>query len=442
MSFRVIIHAGAPKCGSSTIQRLLSHNAAALHEAGISLVSSVDFTLRPGNREVPLGGSFALEDFAVQTAPVEAARRNLLASIEECASSGRRFAVISAENALGLSPQAKADRYPLFFKEVIDRFDVRLVAYARRHDEWLTAAWKQWGITGNIASFHDWLVRHCLERAPSFAAGLDAWQRVLGSDGKVYCNILSDVCLTERSLTRDFLEHAFGVLPVALEDPPNANLSPPAAWLSLLSENRATLYSNAHDLDIEAYVETLIATDDRNERVMNELLTAEGRTRILRLFRGDIERLIDGFLSDKVEARKYFRLDLETEPSEAALPSRTAADIARYLAAATNPMETAEIERAFRGVMLGAMRRMDRQLSALVGLTTSQMPEEESRFAVLRIALQETLEAVERLRQDFEEQRSLQEQRWADLRSRIDAIAAMTDGSQAPSATPDRKPAD
>ncbi|HEX4572570.1 MAG TPA: hypothetical protein VH184_19200, partial [Dongiaceae bacterium] len=88
MTFRVIIHAGAPKCGSSTIQRLLLYNAAALHEAGISLVSSVDFTLRPGNREVPLGGSFALEDFAVQTAPVEAARRNLLASIEECASSG------------------------------------------------------------------------------------------------------------------------------------------------------------------------------------------------------------------------------------------------------------------------------------------------------------------------------------------------------------------
>ncbi|HEX7200113.1 MAG TPA: hypothetical protein VF213_11590, partial [Dongiaceae bacterium] len=91
---------------------------------------------------------------------------------------------------------------------------------------------------------------------------------------------------------------------------------------------------------------------------------------------------------------------------------------------------------------LGAMRRVDRQLSALVGLTTSQTPEEESRFAVLRIALQETLEAVERLRQDFEEQRSLQEQRWADLRSRIDAIAAMTDGSQAASSTPDRKPSD
>ena len=371
MSFRVIIHAGAAKCGSSTIQRFLSHNAAALHEAGVSLVSSVDFTLSPNNREVPLGSSFALEDFAVSGAPVETARRNLLASIEQCASSGRRFAVISAENALGLSPQATPDRYPLFFKDIIDRFDVRLIAYARRHDEWLTAAWKQWGVKSNVGSFNDWVIRHCLDREPSFVARLETWQRALGADGKVYCNILSQNCLTERSLTRDFLEHAFGVLPVALADIPNANLSPPAAWLSLLSENRATLYSNPHDLDIEAYVETLIATDDGNERVMNDLLTAEGRARILWLFRHDAKRLIDGFLSDKATARKYFHLDLETGPSEAAEP-RTVAEMTRYLSGAVSPQEIAEIERAFRGVMLGAMRRMDKHLSTLVALTARQ----------------------------------------------------------------------
>jgi hypothetical protein len=439
MSFRVIIHAGATKCGSSTIQRFLSHNAVALHEAGISLVSSVDFTLRPNNLGVPLGGSFALEEFKVQGAPMETARRNLLASIEECASSGQRFAVISAENALGLSPQAHPDGYPLFFKDVIDRFDVRVIAYTRRHDEWLTAAWKQWGVKGNVASFEDWLVRHCLELAPSFTVGLEAWQRALGADGKVYCNILSETCLAGRSLARDFLEHAFGALPVALQDIANANLSPPAAWLSLLFENRATLYSNAHDVDIEAYLETLIATDDSNERVMNDLLTAEGRNLILRLFRHDIERLVDGFLADKVEARKYFRLDLEPEE---AVPPRTAAEMTRYLAGAVNPHETAEIERAFRGVMLGAMRRMDKHLSTVIGLTTSQMTEREDRFTFLRAALQETVEAVQRLRQDFDEQRRLQEQRWADLRSRIDAIAVVPDERPAPSATPGRKPAD
>src|SRR5215468_8437525 len=136
MTLEVVIHAGASKCGSSTNKHFLYSNATALHEAGVALVSSDDFTLRPGNRGVHLGSNPALDDFARAGTPRAEMRRNLLASIEACETAGRRMALILAENALPTAPE-HAERYPLFFADVIANFSVRLAAYVRRPDEWL-----------------------------------------------------------------------------------------------------------------------------------------------------------------------------------------------------------------------------------------------------------------------------------------------------------------
>lgn len=401
MSFTVIIHAGAGKCGSTTIQRFLLHNAEALHEAGVAFVSSTDFTVSPRNQGTQFGGSFPLEYFAAQGAAEAGARQNLLASLEECEAAGKRFAIISAENALATVP-ALAHRLPMFFEHIVDRFDVKLVAYVRRPEEWLVSAWKQWGMKATDPA--DWLAQCCLNLQPSFGAGLEAWKLALGGNERIYCNILAGACLAGGNILRDFQMHTLGDLPVELRQTPNANLSPPAAWLRLLSENRATLFSSGHDNGFEQFLETLIAGDDGRERNVDEILTAEGRARIIQFFRQDIERLVEGFIPDKVAARKYFRLDQYPSQPETTLPG-TAVEMAEYLRGALLPQDTAAIEQAFRAVMLGAIYSFDRRLSAMADHMHKQAEAYANGISLLHSAADKTAEIAQSLRQEIDQLR-------------------------------------
>jgi hypothetical protein len=400
------------------------HNAEQLHEAGVAFLSSNDFRLGPRNLGVPLGGSFPLLDFALRGAPMENVRQNLLASLEECERSKKRFALISAENALGTAPNL-SDRLPEFFEQAIKRFDIRLIAYVRRPDEWLTSAWKQWGM--KVGDLSEWFVRACLKPEPSFGAGLEAWQQALGAREKIYCNILSSVCLFGGNIISDFLKHSLGDLAIELKETPNANVSPPAAWINLLFESKATLFSNEDDISFGQFLETLIAKDDGRERNVDEILTAEGRTRITRIFRHDIERLIEGFIPDKIEARRYFGLDLCPSGSEMASPYAVP-EMTEYLRGAFLPQGKAAIEQAFRAVVLGAMRGFDKRLSTIVDLMEKQAEVYESKLSELRSVANEAAEAVQLLRRDIEQHRTLTASLRSEVKSAIDAIVALQAG--------------
>jgi hypothetical protein len=171
-------------------------------------------------------------------------------------------------------------------------------------------------------------------------------------------------------------------------------------------------------------LETLIAVDDGRERNIDEILTAEGRMRISRIFRQDIERLIEGFIPDKITARKYFRLDRDPGGIEVALP-KTTAEMIEYLRDVVLPQDKAAIERAFRAVMLAAMHNFDKRLSAINNIMARRAEIEERDIAALRSIVNETTEALRLLRPDAEQQRMLNVPAWSDIVLRLDAIASL-----------------
>jgi hypothetical protein len=79
--------------------------------------------------------------------------------------------VVSAENLFN------DDRFPGVFVEASDRFEVHVIAYIRRQDEYLTRAWNQWHFKAH-PDFRAWL-ELVKGRVANWERRLAAWERTL-----------------------------------------------------------------------------------------------------------------------------------------------------------------------------------------------------------------------------------------------------------------------
>lgn len=159
MSKRLIVHIGGNKTGSSAIQRFLAANCLALREAGIVVPDS----RLEANDRIDGFHVFCLENLIKQPdgqLRFRAAIDELAASIPETST-----ILLSAEN---LAANSKA---PALFEGLADRFELRIILYIRRQDEYLLSSWQQWNskiasdfwawATAAVGSLGNW--RHYLE---------------------------------------------------------------------------------------------------------------------------------------------------------------------------------------------------------------------------------------------------------------------------------------
>lgn len=160
MSKKVIVHIGANKTGSSAIQKFLSLNCEALRKQGL-VIPSQDFTL---SNEVSGFHVFAFEELF--RAP--RGRQQLEAAMNVIADSqvGAKAIVLSAEN-LAANPAG-----PALFAGLVEKFDVQIVLYVRRQDEYILSSWQQWyskvsadfwawaiGVAGTLGDWRTYLER-------------------------------------------------------------------------------------------------------------------------------------------------------------------------------------------------------------------------------------------------------------------------------------------
>jgi hypothetical protein len=160
MSKKVIVHIGANKTGSSAIQKFLSLNCEALRKQGL-VIPSQDFTL---SSQVSGFHVFAFEELFRNPR----GRQQLEAAMNVIADSqvGAKAILLSAEN-LAANPAG-----PALFTGLVEKFDVQIILYVRRQDEYILSSWQQWyskvsddfwawaiGVAGTLGDWRAYLQR-------------------------------------------------------------------------------------------------------------------------------------------------------------------------------------------------------------------------------------------------------------------------------------------
>lgn len=133
---RLILHVGGGKCGSSAIQDVLGASWSELGTHGVLVPDS-----QLGVSSERRGQQIRFFQNAVRDSegPTKVQRRlERLRHLMQ--NDGLHTLILSAENLINQEP------YSDLFAGVENQFDLQIIAYVRRQDDYFTSAWQQWGL--------------------------------------------------------------------------------------------------------------------------------------------------------------------------------------------------------------------------------------------------------------------------------------------------------
>jgi hypothetical protein len=277
------LHIGHSKVASTSIQDFLEANLDALRDRGY-LVADLDFRFpTTGSKAAnPVGELERLK--AMGTAGAQEVAKRMRTLHAELTAKGSRFdkAVISAENLCNPG-------FAELFASTLDLFDVRLVYYIRRQDEWLISAWKQWGIKEG-KSLDDFCLEGTATRYPAFTVCLKRWEKLAAS---VHLKPLHKSALFEGSVTKDFAR-AIALPPDGLRHPGIRNASFDASVLEVLRYS-PHLFQHRDDDRIFHFLESFLS---KEVEPMRSLLTQETRQRLFDYFESENRSLHGQFFPE------------------------------------------------------------------------------------------------------------------------------------------------
>jgi capsular polysaccharide export protein len=164
----LILHIGATKTGSSAIQHFFMQNRVALERLGI-LYPNVGIA---GDAHHLFAA--AIHPMAWRMHSTSFAEKDRSVYFAEYVDEIKRAAADSSANRIVLSSEYFWGFYPdAFFaplQELVRSFDVRLLCYVRRQDEWLESTYAQRVKSGDILPFREWLLRHLDVDRPGFCS--------------------------------------------------------------------------------------------------------------------------------------------------------------------------------------------------------------------------------------------------------------------------------
>lgn len=146
---RLIVHIGAAKCGSSAIQAYLMNNQPKLRDIGVVVPC----------KRCTYDGDVTGDHiwFFEALRPFDAEKRSafldrILKVKDRAEKTGASTIVLSAENLIN------PDGAHNLFVGLEKYFDLEVIAYLRRQDDYLMSAWQQWYVK-ETKDFHGWLDR-------------------------------------------------------------------------------------------------------------------------------------------------------------------------------------------------------------------------------------------------------------------------------------------
>ena len=269
---RLIIHAGFPKCGSTTIFSTLKANLDLLVEKKIFVFNRFfELPRRSGRLQPPLWELQAALGEASETQAIREAMSAAIARVPEDAT-----VILSSEN---LSAPAMAG----MFVDFDSRYETSLVFYFRPQVDWIPSGWKQWEIKDGTdlgTSIDRYLGRH----QPDYLGTIRQWQRMLPRLS-VSPRPFVSAMMAGGQPDIDFISR-LGVDTATLQRPTEkSNPSIDYALLHLMMRNSAALFENRHD--------------NRILRILLERLPQQyHRTNAPMLSQAQADRIADHFEAD------------------------------------------------------------------------------------------------------------------------------------------------
>ena len=280
---KLFLHIGHSKVASTSIQDFLEANLDSLRAKGF-LVADNDFAFPEKGAAAanPVGALEQLKDQGEAGAQrIQACLRELHARLTT-KGSGFDKAVISAENLCNPG-------FSTAFAPALEPFDVRLIYYVRRQDEWLISAWKQWGVKVGKS-----LDEFCLEgtktRYPAFTVSLQRWEPYAT---QVRLKPLHKSALHQGGVTQDFA-HAIGLDATEFHHPGIRNASFDASVLEVLRFS-PHLFQHRDDDRIFHFLETFLS---KEIEPMRSLLTTDARSKLHAYFEAENRALHSRFFPE------------------------------------------------------------------------------------------------------------------------------------------------
>jgi hypothetical protein len=214
--------------------------------------------------------------------------------------------ILSAENLI--NSYAYAD----LLAPALDLFNVRIVAYVRRQDQWLNSAWQQWYLKV-FATFEELLDDRAAELC-NWDALLSGWERVFGRERIIVRPFLRPL-LFRYDIVYDFYK-ATGLLPPHTPlQKEGRNMSFDEALGALANRNRS-LFKDEHDNRFfEVYAE-LLGRAVYNFEQTSWTMTTERQRRIFDRYEAGNRRLADRYLEPSDAAQLFAPPAGVTPPTE------------------------------------------------------------------------------------------------------------------------------
>jgi hypothetical protein len=277
------LHIGHSKVASTSIQDFLEANLDALRDRGY-VVADLEFQFPTTGSQAanPVGELERLKAMGEAGAHEVAKRMRTLHA--ELTAKGSRFdkAVISAENLCNPG-------FAELFASTLELFDVKLVYYIRRQDEWLISAWKQWGVKAG-KSLDEFCLEGTATRYPAFTVCLKRWEKFAAS---VHLKPLHKSALSEGSVTKDFAR-AIAMPAHGLHHPGIRNASFDASVLEVLRFS-PHLFQHRDDDRMFRFLESFLS---KEIEPMRSILTHETKQRLFHYFESENRSLHGRFFPE------------------------------------------------------------------------------------------------------------------------------------------------